>query len=426
MAAMEDTSLWKDCAALYPPPEEIAKALQDQGTVKKEKKGGKEVSKHRFPLVEKLVSKMHNAIYKEFNKPDGLTKNSTRGRVPLLKDLTLNRRHVDISETDPFFHPYGKDGKVFIITNTPKHGGIDVAIGSFQEHIKAFIHQKNVARTMNDGLRLGCILLDSKHRDTVSGLMTNKKNRKKSDQSGDPLLHFFQKIVEEDFLDPTCVVLPPAEAHYDSFPEEEKGAWDPNHPSTFEHQRDGAWLKATWEECLRPKHKKALDKWNKDTGGGDGTPSSFIDFCGGDRWLVWLFCKDHDSNFLLASNAGGRMPSHLQVEAGFEDVSSLGDSTPSRKREEIEDELAAAKKQRTQLDSTMQRVADYLDKKTDNGKSGGSVDGHISKVTEYSRMIGDESVLDTMSPGSREVHVDTIKKKCKELIKRMTEDEKEE
>ena len=76
------------------------------------------------------------------------------------------------------------------------------------------------------------------------------------------------------------------------FPEEEKGKWEPNSPAIFETERDAAWLKATWEEYIRPKYKKALDRWNKDTGGGDGTPSSFIDYCAGDRWLVWIFCVD--------------------------------------------------------------------------------------------------------------------------------------
>ena len=417
---------WSECQAVYPPPEEIVKALQDLGTKKKEKKGGKEVTKHKFAAVEKVASKIYNSIRKEFNNPEGLTKNTSRGRTPLLKNLILNRRHVDITETDPFFHQYGKEGKVFIITNTPSHSGIDVAIDSFQEHIKQQLYQKNVARTSNDGLRLGCVLLDPKHRGTVSGLMTKKKDRKKADQTGDPALHFFQKIVQEDFLDPNYEVSTPSAEHYDAFPEDEKGGWDPNHPSVFEHSRDGNWLKATWEEYVRPKYKKALDKWNKDTGGGDGTPASFIDFCGGDRWLVWLFCKDHESNFLLASNAGGRMPSHLQVEAGFEDLSSLGDSTPSAKREAIEDELAASKNSRQKLDNTMERVVEYLDKKTDKGDTPHKQRaGYIKEVADYSRMMQDDTVLDSMSPDSRGYYLDSIKKQRKEVLNRIKGSEKE-
>ena len=199
-------------------------------------------------------------------------------------------------------------------------------------------------------------MLDPKHRGTVSGMMTNKKHRKKSDQTRDLTANFFDEMVESDYLDGTYVVTPPAEEHFSKFPEEEKGSWDPNDPSIFEHKRDGAWLKGTWEECLRPKHKKALDRWNKETGGGDGTPSSFIDYCDKDRWLIWVFCKDYEANFLLASNAGGRMPHHLQIEAGFEEtVSSLDDSS-TQKREALQDELAAAKCQHNQLDTTMQKV----------------------------------------------------------------------
>jgi hypothetical protein len=113
-------------------------------------------------------------------------------------------------------------------------------------------------------------------------------------------------------------------------------------------------LRGTWEDYLRPKYKKALDKWNKDTGGGDGNPTHFIDFCAGNRWLVYLFCKDSDTNFLLASNAGGRMPRHLQLESGFDDLAgevlslegSSNNNSSAAKRDRIEDELVASRQQR--------------------------------------------------------------------------------
>ena len=85
-----------------------------------------------------------------------------------------------------------------------------------------------------------------------------------------------------------------------------------------------------WEGYIRPRYKKAIGRWNKDTGGGDGKPSEFINFCAGDRWLVWVFCKDLEAGFLLASSAGGRMPNHLQVESGFENMSPLDDSGTKR------------------------------------------------------------------------------------------------
>ena len=77
------------------------------------------------------------------------------------------------------------------------------------------------------------------------------------------------------------------------------------------------------------KYKIVLDHWNKETGGGNGEPYSFVDYCDRDaRWLVVVFLKDLEANFLLASNAGGRMPGHLQQESGFndDDVSSFGEA----------------------------------------------------------------------------------------------------
>lgn len=113
----------------------------------------------------------------------------------------------------------------------------------------------------------------------------------------------------------------PPDSHCSEFPEEEKGSWEPNHHSIFKHERSAAWLKGTWEEHAKPKCKKALDCWNKGTGGGGDSPTSFVECCGCDRWLVWLFCVDVDAKFLLAYSAGGRMPKPLQIESGFQKMS---------------------------------------------------------------------------------------------------------
>jgi hypothetical protein len=73
--------------------------------------------------------------------------------------------------------------------------------------------------------------------------------------------------------------------------EEDKANWDTNDPSIIGYRRDVAALSSTWIDYVRPKYKKALDRWNKETGGGDGTALSFIDYCGGDKWLSVVFCK---------------------------------------------------------------------------------------------------------------------------------------
>jgi hypothetical protein len=194
--------------------------------------------------------------------------------------------------------------------------------------------------------------------------MTKKKTRTQSDQSGDPMLAFFEHILEESFSNPAYIAMPPAECYYSEFPEDEKGSWDPNSPAIFEHSRSPQWLKDTWEMYLRPKYKKALDKWNKQTGGGDGNPTEFINYSGGDRWLVWLFCKDLEANFLLAGNAAGRMPAHLQLEAGFDDQSlSATSETGSATKRSIEENIEATKRLRTDMKETLDIVKEHLKEK---------------------------------------------------------------
>jgi hypothetical protein len=47
-------------------------------------------------------------------------------------------------------------------------------------------------------------------------------------------------------------------------------------------------------------------------------PPSFQKYCDGtDTWLAWVFCMDFEQNFILASNASSRLPSHLTKEGGF-------------------------------------------------------------------------------------------------------------
>lgn len=410
---------WKLCQPLYPTPEEIVLALQDVGKSEKVKRKGREITRQKYPLLEKLARKVYTNIQKEIN-PEGLTKNVSRGAQALYKEFVLLRKHVDISETNVFFHSYGKDGQVFLITNEPQHSGLDVAIGNFQSSIEAFVKQKNSARTCNDGLRVASILLDPTHRDSVSGIMSKKKNRAKSDIPGDHVTNFYE-VVRDDFMSQDYTASHPDDKYYNEFPEDEKASWDPNSFAIFEVERSPEWVRDTWESYVRPKYKKALDKWNKETGGGDGSPTSFIEYCASDRWLVWIFCKDIDSNFLLAGNAAGRMPNHLQLESGFtnDDSSSLtaSDHNGSAKKHAIESELESAKKQKEELKETMDTVKAYM--KNKYHIQGSTKAQNLRQVAEFSRMMTDSSVLDTMSPDSKEVYLESLKDERKNVMKQL-------
>jgi len=76
----------------------------------------------------------------------------------------------------------------------------------------------------------------------------------------------------------------------------------------------------TWFQYIKPKYRQALNKWNKDTGGGSGKVHKFINYCNHDCWLGWVFALDYEANFLLAASTCGRMPAHLQMESGYDDL----------------------------------------------------------------------------------------------------------
>ena len=104
-AAAELPQEWYKNQEIYPDAVEIAKALQDLG--KKDKKG-----KQKYPLLEKLAAKLYSNIQRLYNNPDGLTKNVSRGKMPLVQGIAMLRKHKDIHETDSSFHSYRKEGKV--------------------------------------------------------------------------------------------------------------------------------------------------------------------------------------------------------------------------------------------------------------------------------------------------------------------------
>lgn len=319
---------WKDCVKIYPPFKEIAAALQDIGKqVASRSAAGKRqgLKLTQYDKVAKLSAHIYRKI-KDLYKPKGLGDNVSRGKIALMNDIINYRKAVDVAEVRIEFHPFAKDAKVFLINNEVPFAGVDQSVERFQNHIEETVKAKMTQRTPDDGMRCVAILLDPEFRGSVSGIMSNKKDRTKSDVPGDPTLSFFEKAVES-FLDVCFIVKGPREEFMERFPEEDKICWDPNSPNIMEHNRDGKWLMETWFGYVKPKYRKALTKWNKETGGGDGEVTSFIDFAGSDRWLGWVFALDYEAHFLLANNASGQMPRHLQLEAGWDNMSDIDENS---------------------------------------------------------------------------------------------------
>jgi len=243
----------------------------------------------------------------------------------LVVDIINSRKAFDTTDVMMEFHSYNKNGKVVLINNQLPHAGIGASVERFQCYIEDSLKKKDTQRTPDDGMRCAAIMLDVKYGGTVSGIMSNKKDRNKSDIAGDHVANFFTDVVI-DFMNPAYTVNQPKEENVRYFPDEDRDAWDPNNTNVVDRERDGKWIMETWFKYIKPKYRHDLNKWNKDTGGGSGEVSEFINYCNHDRWLGWIFALDYQASFLLVTSTCGQMPRHLQMESGFDDlVSELGD-----------------------------------------------------------------------------------------------------
>lgn len=216
---------------------------------------------------------------------------------------------------------------------------------------------------------------------------------------------------------------------------DETSQWNPNDPSVFDVPRDAKWLMETWKQYIKPRYKTALDRWNKDTGGGDGFATSFIDYCDNNRWLVYIFCLDKEQSFLLASTAAGRMPNHLQMESGFE-IEGQDDAyeTPrkklARKGQSMEEAVAEAKKQKMQSVEVMNKLLAIAEQRSSNTAPTAAVkdpaEDCLQQIRQISSDLKDSETLDTFSPESKERHVSILKKRRKKLsikLQRLEQDE---
>ncbi|CAJ1968092.1 unnamed protein product, partial [Cylindrotheca closterium] len=417
------------CEDIYPPPKEIAEALQDAGVPSKSAKGE---MKYNYPKLNKLAKKLFKGITTHF-QDTGLGQNLARDSAPLLKAIIFCRRQISVTEAHPLFQPYGKDRMVFIIDNCEKTCGLQRPVMHFRTLTEQKKSKTKGFRSGDDGLRLGLCMLLPEYRSAVGLVLSGKKDRKMMDQSCDPSLALFEKIYDEAFMKRDRSFESLSEDYWKEMAElpQDKDRWNPNNPSIFEHKRGGAWLKETWERYLRPRYKAALGKWNKETGGGQGKPANFYRYCGKqcDEWLVWVFIKDMEKNFLLASPTGGQMPAHISVEAGFEseseddDVRSTSSSSSvsssgkrranynkkmaKRKkanRKETAVKLAAADQQYSKI-SRMIDVAENLMKSMQSNMVANKTDTVASFVAEVDvcfEKLNNTAHLESMSPDSKE------------------------
>ena len=129
------------------------------------------------------------------------------------------------------------------------------------------------------------------------------------DQSTATTIAFAQEVLEI-FKDEELQVHRPG--YMDNCDHDPHGRIDPY--SCDYKSRDTAWVLKTWKEYIRPKYKKALSKWCKETGGDNLQPDNFLNYCGGDTWLAGVYGIDMNAHFILASEASRLLPCDYEEE----------------------------------------------------------------------------------------------------------------
>ena len=79
-----------------------------------------------------------------------------------------------------------------------------------------------------------------------------------------------------------------------------------------------------------------------------------------------------------------------------------------------------AKPKREKISQTIDQVASLLQKKMEKEDTAEGSDEELKKICGYSKKMMDLLVLDIMSPQSRDKYVDTLKRKWKDVIEKMT------
>jgi hypothetical protein len=330
-------------------------ALQDEGVPdpKSEHNGFK------FPQLQKMSTKIYE-ILKE-KKLDRLPANKTRGSESVQKCLLSLRKHIDKTEVYNELSKHGKynSPQVFILQNDLVYFGFDYFLTLYFSYLGSVGNKKEEQRTPSDAIRVAGVLLLPEFRGTVQGLLGGTRNREQQDQSVSPTIAFSMDAVKK-FNDVDFIVPKPA-----TMDEDDIKNCDPNDIARIDLERSAEWFLSTWKTYIKPKYKLAISRWDKLTGGGCSEPHQFSNFCGNNKWLVWIYLLDMDADFLLFSNAKGKPPSFVGNEAGFGTPNTDDDdSSPipniSKRKREAEEAVQQTKEAQKKVCTMLDRVGNLM------------------------------------------------------------------
>ena len=140
-----------------------------------------------------------------------------------------------------------------------------------------------------------------------------------------------------------------------------------------------------------------------------------------------VFLMDQKVNYLLASNAGGRMPGHLQME-----ISSLGSNSNSSSEQAVASTASNAKRRQQEAENETKKLKTEMFNslamlnsvyKGRQEKENGVPDKNIifDDVVKCNQALNDTVSLNSMSPQTREKYVTCLQARRKRLIDQMIE-----
>ena len=372
----------------------------------------------RYPQLRKLAGKFYRH-WKSLNVI-GLPQNSSRTADRITGLLIRLRRHADVYQLEESLWKYADkdDEKMYVLFNDHLCGQTILTRQVLTVWCSNIL-KVTENRTPSLAVRAIHAFCEPRHREGMVHYLSGKWYRGDFDQCI-PTERAFAEDVLLTFKDPWLQCFRPEYMNSESHDPERR-----IDPFNCDYKdRDAVWLLETWKKYIRPKYKKSLGKWYKETGGGNRKSENFVNYCGADRWIAAVYAIDETTDFLLASGANGRPPSFMVQEAGFEH-----DDFPGEKESEEERKIPAIKKRKEKLEVMMEEssktLADLVDtikKRVEDTNEFSEMDA-ISKINTEKRKIDTDS--DFSPDTKKKLHKALARKKIYYARKLIQKDEDE-
>jgi hypothetical protein len=243
---------------------QVMKAIQDEGVIDTDSPERKFKFRHLRPLATKIWKRLREHKDDEYISTINLPTNPTRGADAIQAGLLRLRKHIDKTEVWPLLAQFGdsKSDKVFILCNDVEFYGYDTFLQLLFNFLGCKSNKKEEHRNGSDAIRVIAIMLNPKYRDTLNiYLKGTKTTRAECDQSVDPNIAWALECMV-DFNNEDYIVNKPR----DLLDEPWVAGVDPNDHDRIAMDRGQKWFLETWHKYVAPKYRKALARWDTETG----------------------------------------------------------------------------------------------------------------------------------------------------------------